>query len=122
MKISVVALVIAIIAFVGMAINAVGVDTLQGRIPVGQHADYMQIQYFNEEALNRVLLTEDQRQIGLHLTRFNDGSIALRCRNGVMIARFDIDASVSDIRDAADAEMLSYWSIVPSECQRAIGE
>lgn len=122
MKISVVALVIAIIAFVGMAAHVIQMADVSHDVREGLvRENYIQIQYLDERVLDRALLTEDQRQIGLYLVRRNDGSVALLCANGTFIARFDVDTSVSKVRYEADVEMMKYW-IGTSECRKATGE
>lgn len=115
MKISVIALVIAIIAFVGMAVLIVQMDQIQGRMV---SESYVQIGQIDERVLDE-LLTEEQREAGLHLVRRYDGSVELVQTYavqpdgvmGVTRAWFSAETSVTRVRLAADAEMLEYLKI-----------
>jgi len=74
-----------------------------------------------DDVLDYALLTEEQRQAGLYLVRLNDGRVQLRCRNGAWIDTFDADAPVSEVRYAADMEMMKYW-VGTSDCLEGAGE
>jgi len=125
--VAITALIIAIIAFIGMIATALGVDELQGRISQSAFKEnyiqenYIPIVSFDDDVLNEALLTEEQRQAGVYLYRRNDGRVQLWCRNGAYIATFDTYASVSEVRYAADIEMMKYWAGT-SECLEDAGE
>lgn len=114
---------IAIIALAGMVLSLDLIGDIRSRMPLGgaEQQNYMLIQYFDDDVLDYALLTEEQRQAGLYLVRLDDGSVQLRCRNGAWIDTFDADATVSEVRHAADIEMTKYW-IGTSECLGNAGE
>ena len=118
MKISVVALVIAIIAFVGMAVLIVQMDQIQDRMV---SESYIQIGEIDEKVLDEVL-TEEQREAGLHLVRLHDGSVELIRRDGVTRAWFSAETSVTRVRRAADSEMLEYLKMGITEWPKDAGE
>ena len=120
--VAIIALVLSIIAFTGMIGAAIEVDDLQGSVfELAFKENYVPITSFDDDVLDRALLTEEQREAGLYLVRLNDGRVQLRCRNGEWIATFDVDASVSDVRYAADIEMMWYWAGT-SECLKDVEE
>ena len=120
--IAIAALVIAIVAFIGMVANFAQVDELQGPLwDLRFKENTTPIVYFDDDVLDYALLTEEQRQAGLYLVRLNDGRVQLRCRNGAWIDTFDADAPVSEVRYAADMEMMKYW-VGTSDCLEGAGE